>query len=1267
MSFKCSHAIAMAVSLAFLAPRAFAQGEAVKPYFMVIVDNSGSMDTSTGGGANSCGQPQTRMSDAKCVLQRILHGYGDVLFGLERFVTDCSGTCSPSCDTTCGCNCSYLDCNGCNSDGSGCPAGGETADQAEVLVDIREDNLPDILRWIDYTCDTCATTGGDPELSAETWTPIAGALRAARRYYEGGDPDFPTSPILNDPFAGCRPYRVILLTDGRETCASDAETVAAATELRSTTVGPGTYDVLTCVVGFGITPGSATIENIAVAGGTDAPGPFSAYYADDESQLSNAFSQIIADAVLVEVCNGADDDCDGDIDEGFQLYCDIPGGTPAPTLCVDPGDPCDGVDDNCYRGIEDEDRNVCGLCGPDCICEQESCNGLDDDCDGETDEGFDLGAPCDRPDDEDLCETGVKTCAGCDETEEFPEVCDGADNNCNTLVDEFLTRPCDLGCGEGSERCSDGAWVGCTAPASVPEDGLVSRCDCKDNDCDGQTDENTCPFPSVCLPPPYCRCAEPCGNEIPCPPGTTPSKPDLDAPDCYCRPDTCAGVACPPTEDGAQVCVDGVCQPICEVNDCRAPLTCDPETGACVSDDCGGCADGQFCVGGTCVDDPCAGVQCPEDQFCRGGECFRSCADVVCPQRQSCMDGVCVDDPCGGVLCPQWQVCDPETGECRHDPCVEVGCGENQRCDSVTGQCVVDPCLEVRCPEGQACRDGNCWTPEQAAGERPRPRQWALISGEGGCGCSVGRTPPPSGAALALLLLLPFLGRARRLARHLAAFALALALAGCEANPYCVDCDPVVSDPDGGTRDCVPEICNGLDDDCDGFTDEGLIRPCGLAVGACQEGNQSCVAGLWGPCAGEIQPGLEVCDSADNDCDGATDEGFDLDVDPLNCGSCGNACSAEHGTASCESGICTFLCEPNWWDADEISGNGCEYFCVFVAEDEICNGLDENCDGVTDEPPLPGEGGLCGDSAGECQVGTLRCVDGALTCAEGFVGPESEICDGLDNDCDSATDNGFPGLGQACTRGTGTCTTNGTFVCNAEQSGIECDAADPPSPGTEVCNGLDDDCDEQTDEGVPNRMVHVVDAGAGLDFWIDAYEASRPDATDQAPGAMDHRTCSEPNRVPWTNVTYGEAQAACAATGARLCTEEEWQRACEAAGAGTCQWSYGSACDTFNASTCNGDAYDVDPVTPGDQDGLVASGSLAQCYADWGAAGDRVFDLSGNAKEWTEARSAGINPIRGGTHNNDSVGISCQFDFVTGDDAFLFENVGFRCCRDTAP
>jgi formylglycine-generating enzyme required for sulfatase activity len=230
---------------------------------------------------------------------------------------------------------------------------------------------------------------------------------------------------------------------------------------------------------------------------------------------------------------------------------------------------------------------------------------------------------------------------------------------------------------------------------------------------------------------------------------------------------------------------------------------------------------------------------------------------------------------------------------------------------------------------------------------------------------------------------------------------------------------------------------------------------------------------------------------------------------------------------------------------------------------------------------------------------------------------------------------------------------------------VVCDAAPSGGGVAETCNGLDDDCDGLLDESAPGAWVRFT--GSFGTRWIMAYEASRPDATGTSQGSLTHRVCSEPGRLPWTNVDYPDAQAACATVGARLCTEAEWQRACEAS-SGSCDWSFASSCASYppNATSCNGNDVDADPSAAGDQDAMRPSASLPMCYADWGAAG-RVFDLSGNVKEWAAARSSGVDPIRGGSYDDTGGGIRCDFDFVVADDAFRVPNVGFRCCRDTAP
>ena len=162
-----------------------------------------------------------------------------------------------------------------------------------------------------------------------------------------------------------------------------------------------------------------------------------------------------------EVCNGVDDDCDGDIDEGFTEIEEL----------------CNNVDDNC-NGVVDEGEWVCDEgCGPgpnlcvagEFICmaplpEEEVCDGVDNDCDGEIDEGQ------------------LNACNMCGILPE--ETCNAIDDDCDGFIDEELIQPCSTACGEGYEVCMQGNWISCNAPPVNTE-----ICDGLDNDCDGLIDE----------------------------------------------------------------------------------------------------------------------------------------------------------------------------------------------------------------------------------------------------------------------------------------------------------------------------------------------------------------------------------------------------------------------------------------------------------------------------------------------------------------------------------------------------------------------------------------------------------------------------------------------------------------------------------------------------------------------------------------------------------------------------------------------------------
>jgi len=261
------------------------------------------------------------------------------------------------------------------------------------------------------------------------------------------------------------------------------------------------------------------------------------------------------------------------------------------------------------------------------------------------------------------------------------------------------------------------------------------------------------------------------------------------------------------------------------------------------------------------------------------------------------------------------------------------------------------------------------------------------------------------------------------------------------------DSSPMVED-----AGCVPEIelCNGVDDDCDGSTDE--FDPANAAacdtgrLGVCARGRELCQDGVV-LCETDAMPGEEECNGRDDDCDGRTDEAA---------AEVGDACQ----TAS--AGVCSggrFECVAGALRCAEIVD----------AEDETCNGLDDDCDGRTDES-FPVEGQGCNTNRpGICRPGTRQCVNGRVQCVSDRDAID-EICDGDDQDCDGVVDEAAIGTGVACNPGWAieNCTRRATIQCT--DGDLVCTRDPEPA---DPCNDIDNDCDGRIGEDVRGQMCNT--------------------------------------------------------------------------------------------------------------------------------------------------------------------------------------------------
>lgn len=741
---------------------------------------------------------------------------------------------------------------------------------------------------------------------------------------------------------------------------------------------------------------------------------------------------------LPELCNHADDDCDGRSDESLELDRDVYH--------------CGACDNACPGRAHGRATCAAGLCGVSCDEGWGDCNG----------------------DPRDGCEAPLNTLSSCG-------TCDAACSVGHATPSCFVGA-CEVGsCAPGWGDCNDSSVDGCEAPLNAPGScggctpcvlaGAVESCvdgTCGIAECEpGLGDCNRIAADGCETPLTTTAACGACGRSCPSVAGGSVA---CESGSCvvagctagFADCDGSVGTGCETRLDSMADC--GACGMACALphatEACRptgcAVVTCDAGWGDCngiagdgcetslvTSAHCGTCT--RTCSGSTPLCGP-SGSSFACVSACASGltMCGAGCVDLTSDEGHCGMcDRACAPPHargvCGSGTC-SIGACDPGWGDCNGsvaDGCETSlntlascgGCAMACALPSATERCDAGRCVLVSCDAGRADCDGSSTN-----------------------GCEASLTSLSSCGACGVACAIPF------------------------ASESC------------STGACVVGTCDAGRADCDGLVSDGCEVPLGTLTDCRACGDTCDLPHAADTCTGGTCA-VASCEIGWGDCNAMAADGCETRLDSLSsCGVCGRTCAAApHSLASCASGACTYACDAGWGDCNGMPADGCETSLDSTAN---CGACGTACSGATPVCGPTGAGGgvecrsacsgsltACGVTCVDLTTSTLHCgaCDAPCTppaasgaCVAGSCRIAS--CDAGAGDCNASVTDGC----ERSLRTTTDCGACGAVCMGRPHAAASCTTGTCATP----CDAGWGDCDGMAGNGCERALNTVMSCGA---------------------------------------------------------------------------------------------------------------------------------------------------------------------------------------------